>query len=182
MFRILVISLLICSCVRDKDTYITENQPTETKEIEKEVVVEKEVIKEVEKNQPFEGVFGCPNNGLIELYEDSQDRVYIEAEGWQVVTINPKVLNGNNFADHPSIDAERLPKKNGFVTFEKDISYNSGNNLREDKNNDLITGTKRTKLFIESLEDGIKIRIEVYNKKIDESNQKRLVNRTIVCN
>lgn len=181
MIRFLILCLVFSSCNSKKTEYVTLDNPVEIKEVEKEVIVEKEIEITKEVNQPFEGIFGCPNNGLIELYEDSQGRVYIESQGWQLTSVNPKGLNGISFAVHPKMEAKKLPKKNNAIKFEKDISYSSGSNVREDVNNNIVTGLKRTKLSLKVLETGIKVKIEVFNKKIGESEQIRIVKRELIC-
>lgn len=185
---LLFMFFLLVSCGEDIVYRTVEKEvevPGPEVEVPVEVEVEKEVIKEVfiEVPQEFEAVWSCENNGLIELYVDSQDRVYIEAEGQQLVSVNPKGLNGNNFADYPAVDAERLPLSNGKVKYQKDVNYNSGSNLRKDKDNALINGTFRTDYTFSILEDDtLKVQVQTFDKKIGQSGAKRTTNRTIICN
>lgn len=192
-FVSLILTLVVIAC-HDEETVFVKGEPeviekevivevpSDPEIIETEVVVDREVEVEVPVAQDFEGVWGCDNNGLIELYMDSVNRVYIEAEGQQLVSLNPKGLNGNNFADHPSQDAERLPVKNGRVRYQKNISYSSGNNLKKDSDNSSITGSRRTDYEFRMNEDRqLIVRIRVFDKLIGQSGAKVLANRTITC-
>ena len=139
--------------------------------------VKKEIV-----NQNFEQVWVCDNNSLIEIYVDADNRIYIESQGQQINSINKFDVNQNNYSRHPSQDVERLQSnsENKF-TYERNINYSSGNNLRRDANDDLITGNRRTKYEFELNNDAMLLKITIYDKLIGESNPIVFTERELNC-
>lgn len=177
---ILLILFLLQSCGDDIDNF-----PQETIEVPGPVVeteIEKEIL--VEVNQNFEGLWICNTASVFDLLQDFEDKLYIEREGQVIRSVNPNSLNSNNVSIHPTFDSEQIPaERNGTYTYENTFRYSSSNNVREDSDNDLITGDRATRLTFKKVgDDEMTVRIQVFDRSnINDANKRQLVNRTLVC-
>ena len=172
----LFLSLMLIGCGSNTEYVYVDREVEVEKEVEKEVIVE--------VAQDFEKVWLCDNNGTIEIYVDYEGRVYVDSFQQNLISVNPDGLNRISYADHPTFDVERLSLTEDLkFTYQNDFRYSSGNNVRRDSNNDLITGDKRTdfEFTLNEDKDQLQIRIKVYDKEIGQNGARVRANRLLTC-
>lgn len=146
--KYLFVALILVSCGKNTDY------------IYKDKIIEKDKI--VEIKQLFEGKYYLSNNSYIELIQGSDDFVTISTDGQLLVTINPE---NNTYGELPKISGKYLPVNNK-IKFSKNYNYTSGLDIEHDLLGSNITGSKKTDVTIEFIDQKLQITFEVYSNSI----------------
>ena len=172
MKQLVVISMMFGLVACDDTVY----------EVQPEKVIEREVIKEIpqEHETLFAGYFildGPSDANCIYLDEKIPNVVDIESDCQSLVSINPE---NNSDGQFPIITASNLPVIDGKIRYTRNITYTSGHDLEEDVSGSNITGSRRTDVLIEIVDDRLRLTLSIYenanNNNLNEIVAERVFN------
>lgn len=164
--------LTLISCGR---TYYNDRiveVPSDPEVIEKEIIVEKEVIKLVA--QEFEGKYILTHNSKIELLQNYEGNLVVSSSDQLITTKNPK--NGT-YGTLPRFAGETDVYEGNIAHMTVNLNYTSGNDIEEDVSGANITGTKRTDIEISKIDGSLKIVVKIYDDRIGANENEIIAKR-----
>ncbi len=111
------------------------------------------------------------------MTEKAEGLVDLESDCQSLLTINP---NNDSIGQFPSIVLSNLVVIEDKIIHTRNLNYTSGGDLEEDGNGSNITGSRRTDIVIEFVDDKLKLTIDVYenanNNNLNEIVASRVFN------
>lgn len=140
--------------------------------------IEKEVEKrvEVERTQDFEGVYLLPNNSYIELIAASDGDVTFDTSYQSIVSQN----HNGSYGTHPTVSGKH-EVHNSKIRWGLDVDYRTSSqyDLEEDGGSRDITGRHYTVYELTLKDDGISLKITIYDGTRNNNLNDIILERTL---
>ena len=146
-----LILLISASCGRE----VIEHYPDVI-----EVPIEREIIKQVEIDQLYEGRFAMPHGGYIELVQDADGEVSTIGSA-DLLSTNPQ---NDTIGEHPHFGFSNLKLLGGAIKFTRDFNYTTGGDLEEDVSGSNIHDRRRTDIELKMLDNGtLRVTVKIWD-------------------